>query len=273
MVYDCFMFFNELELLEIRLHELSGVVDRFVLAESTLTHSRQPKPLYFQENADKFRAFADKIHHIVVDDFPADYKDAWTYENHQRDQVKQALTHCRPDDAILISDVDEIPKAETLIKVLETPGIKILEQKMFYYYLNMFNYKNPWWRRGTRVIRWEDFTNSATEIRLGPGTLVPDGGWHFSYLGGAEKVRQKIEAFAHQEFNRDEFKNADKIGKIIQSGGDIFDRKKMRFRVEALDETYPEYILQNREKFRHLIKDPKEDGWLTRAKRFFHLPF
>ena len=66
MIYDCFPFFNELDLLEIRLNELSGVVDRFVLSEAELTHNGDRKPLYFNEHKDRFAKFADKIIHIIV---------------------------------------------------------------------------------------------------------------------------------------------------------------------------------------------------------------
>lgn len=71
MIYDCFSFFNELDLLEIRLNTLDKVVDKFILFESTLTHTGNPKPLYYAENKDRFAKFSDRIVHIVVNDFPA----------------------------------------------------------------------------------------------------------------------------------------------------------------------------------------------------------
>src|SRR5205823_1107096 len=109
MIYDCFLFFNEVELLEIRLHDLSAVVDRFVLVESPVTFSNKPKPLYYADNRDRFKAFEDRIIHVVVDDNPpAD--SPFDRENHQRNCIARGLAACHPDDVVLISDLDEIPK-------------------------------------------------------------------------------------------------------------------------------------------------------------------
>src|SRR5208337_1996465 len=116
MIYDCFTFFNELELLGLRLHELAEVVDKFVLVEATKTHSNQPKPLHYQENRSRFGGFHDKIIHIIVDDLP-DAKDPWVLENYQRNCIARGLVNCRPDDFLLISDLDEIPGATTVAKV------------------------------------------------------------------------------------------------------------------------------------------------------------
>jgi hypothetical protein len=113
MIYDCFTFFNELELLELRLHELSGVVDKFVLVEATRTHSNQPKALVYQENRARFQEFHDKIIHVVVDDMP-NAKNAWALENFQRECIARGLVSCRPDDLVLVSDLDEIPRATTV---------------------------------------------------------------------------------------------------------------------------------------------------------------
>src|SRR5690349_24880068 len=118
MTYDCFTFFNELDLLEIRLNVLNPVVDKFVLVESTRTFQNKPKPLYFQQNATRFSAFKDKIIHIVVDQFPdfGDWTEAnsWTLEHHQRNSINRGLTRCTRDDVVIISDLDEIPRPETI---------------------------------------------------------------------------------------------------------------------------------------------------------------
>src|SRR5690242_17863990 len=98
MIYDCFTFHNELEILDVRLHELAPAVDKFVLVEANLTHQGKPKPLYFAENAAAFSAFATKIVHVVVE-FPAHIDNRfarrrdqiWAREYHQRDQIAQGL--------------------------------------------------------------------------------------------------------------------------------------------------------------------------------------
>ena len=109
MVYDCFIFNDELELLEIRLNELSPVVDRFVLVEGDKTLSGRPKPLHFADHRQRFAEFSDRIVHLTItgDAWP-DGHDSWTREWHQRNQIQAALEGCRLQDLIIISDADEI---------------------------------------------------------------------------------------------------------------------------------------------------------------------
>ena len=118
MVYDCFPFFNELELLELRLNELDGIVDKFVLVEATKTQTGLPKPLYFAENRARFDAFANKIIHIIVDDMPSGdgTRAHWVRERLQRNSIAKGLVNCNPQDIIMVSDVDEIPNVQTLAR-------------------------------------------------------------------------------------------------------------------------------------------------------------
>lgn len=111
-VYDCFTFFNELDLLEIRLNELDPVVDRFVLVEATVTQRGQPKSLFFRENRERFTKFLPKIEHVVVEDMPAGPQtksNNWKRENFQRRAIMRGLASAQADDFVLISDLDEIP--------------------------------------------------------------------------------------------------------------------------------------------------------------------
>ncbi len=110
MIYDCFLFFNEIQLLRLRLAELSPVVERFVLVEATRSFTGHPKPLHFENNRHLFEEHLEKICHIVVDDLPAKYESAWDMEAHQRNAILRGLTEANPDDIIAISDVDEIPR-------------------------------------------------------------------------------------------------------------------------------------------------------------------
>ena len=106
MVYDCFTFFNELELLELRLHELAGVVDKFVLVEATRTFTNKPKPLYFQENRARFAAFENKLVHVVVADLP-DSSDAWVVERFQRNAIGHGLRAKRSKSGAISFDLLE----------------------------------------------------------------------------------------------------------------------------------------------------------------------
>jgi len=262
------MFFNELELLEIRLNELDDTVDKFVIVEATRMHSNKSKPLYFQENKHLYKNFSEKIIHIIVDGYP-DYEDAWTYENHQRNQIKRALGDCNPDDVIIISDADEIPRPQAILEANKVPGIKVLEQTLFYYYLNMISVKKPTWLGGSRVLYAKDFIKTASEIRYTDGTVIPNGGWHFSYLGGSEKIKGKIEAFAHQEYNKPHYKDIHRLKKAIEKGKDLYGRRKMKYRPIPLDASFPKYIMKNKDRFQPLIKELDPITRFQKLRRVF----
>lgn len=285
MVYDCFTFFNELELLEMRLNILNSVVDKFVLVEATLTHQGKPKPLYFEENKHLFSAFSDKIIHVVVSEYPSNPEgNAWVYERHQRDMIKKGLIGCGAEDVIIVSDIDEIPNPKKIIEYKQQKGIKIFKQKMYYYFLNCMNATNDdyeWY--GPVMVNYNDFT-SVQELRtisikiMGyyvagfpknarliwwkfinldtkgrKVVLISDGGWHFSYLGGVERILKKLEAFAHTEYNKEIYKDPKKIEEAINNGDDIFGRG-FKYKYVSVDSSYPDFILKNIDQYRHLIK-------------------
>lgn len=272
MIYDCFIFFNELDLLEIRLNILNDVVDRFILVEATKTHSNKSKPLYFKKNKKRFSKFLHKIEHIIIKDYPP-YEDSWTYENYQRNCIESGLKNCSLEDIILVSDCDEIPNPKIIMEAQNLPGIKVLEQNLYYYYLNCISENQTNWLLGTRMLFYKDFLNglddvefpdeaylksklnqgtTATKIRFAEGNVLKNGGWHFSYLGGAKKIREKIKSFSHQELNNKRNTNVKNIEKAILNGQDIYGRD-FKFKIIELDDTFPEYILTTKEKYKHLI--------------------
>lgn len=117
-VYDCFTFYNEFELLELRLESLNPIVDYFVLVEADKTQRNEDKPFYFLENKDKFSKFLPQIRHLMmnVSNLSSLYKGDgdWIIENAQRDYIKQGLFDAKSDDLIFISDLDEIPNPQIL---------------------------------------------------------------------------------------------------------------------------------------------------------------
>ena len=267
MIYDCFTFFNEFDLLEIRLNALKDVVDRFVLVEATKTFSNLPKPLHFEENKGRFTPFLDRIIHVVVDDFP-EFDTAWTFENHQRNAIDRGLTECKDDDVVLISDLDEIPKVEAILAHKNDPGITIFEQLHHCYYLNHLYIRRPNWH-GTRMLSGKDFRHALDHVsnygscnieRLNQGTtankirtydegsIIKDAGWHFSYLGGLEAIRTKIQSYSHQERNYND--NID-LKNIERRMSRAF--KSHRLIGLEIDESYPQYLRENQEKYASLI--------------------
>jgi beta-1,4-mannosyl-glycoprotein beta-1,4-N-acetylglucosaminyltransferase len=288
MLIDCFTFFNELDLLEIRLKTLDRVVDKFVLVEATFTHQGREKPLYFQENKARFSQFLHKITHIIVNDYPDKLvklkkPSSWDLERYQRKQIMRGLKNCNPKDSILVSDLDEIPSPDSIISQLEKPGIKIFEHKNFYYFLNCVSCDlSDLWQSGTVLAFYSEF-KSTQDLRMlsikfrGENSsllkdktfrffksfsnsifrkhisIVENAGWHFSFLGGADRIIEKLEAFAHREFNKEEFKNKAAVLDAINSGKDLFGRG-LKYEYVPIDDSYPQYIVSNQERFSHLIK-------------------
>ena len=296
MIYDCFSFFNELDLLEIRLNVLKDVVDRFVLVEAGETHTGKPKPFYFEENRDRFAAFADRIVYRKLAKFPDGCKTAWWRENIQRNEIARALVGAEDDDTIIVSDLDEIPRPEKILAYAKRPGVKIFRQAYYAFYLNYLNVR---WRRwgGSRMLSYRDFKGgydglefyeneflipelnrgtTASKIRARNlprsrgGTIdIRNGGWHFTNLGGAEAVARKMASFAHQEYNPGEGKiDLDAVEKIIQNGSGVF--WKMNCFAVPIDETFPKYLRENLSRYSHLVfKVTPEYSRRVRVARFF----
>ena len=281
MVYDCFQFFNELDILKLRLHILSDVADRFVISESTVTFSGDPKPLFYEEHKEEFREFADRIIHVVVRDTPMDC-DAFTRDHHQKCAVIRGLADAKPDDIVIFSDVDEIPNPDTLRTLLpqvEDGRIYMLAQRLFYGCLNLedvsgnnlsvtgeFEGANPRRWLGTKVCRrsmldiytMEQLRDAAQKA---VGVRVDNGGWHFSYMGGGrdesmeERIRYKIRSAAHQELNNR--RTLFEVGSKIRSRQDLFGRDS-RIVVARIDDSYPQYLRDHLDEYRYLLyQEPK----------------
>ncbi|MBP2302746.1 tetratricopeptide repeat protein [Azospirillum picis] len=202
-VFDCFQFHNELELLEVRLAELSGVVDRFVLVEATYTHAGDPKPLHYADNRARFAAYADKIIHVVVADDPGGF--AWQREAHQREAIARALEGCDASDLIIVGDADEILRAPVVERLRhEIAGGDDLfapQLDIFLYFLDLKS-PEPWVSVAAapwNLIRRIGPNRARYLAKQGIGKVVPDAGWHFTWMGGIERFRAKLESFAHRE--------------------------------------------------------------------------
>jgi hypothetical protein len=199
MIFDCFTFYNELDVLEIRLTLLEGIVDRFVLCEAPFTFRGKPKPLWYAENASRFARWHDKIVHLV---YPAQASDnPWLNEWGQRAFLTNALRGS-PDDLVLIGDVDEIPHPRNAARSA-APG-RILGHRQRYAVGYFNRIIAPGWV-GTRAIRLGDIPAYGTlaDVRKGAGEELEcvDGGWHFSSLGGASVMEEKMHAYSHRELD------------------------------------------------------------------------
>lgn len=256
MIYDCFPFCHELDVLRIRLHELAEVVDRFVLVESPVTHSGRRKPLYYRDNSSRFADFGEKIVHIVVDDMPVG-DDSWRREAFQRNALDRALSECSDDDIVMISDADEIPRASCVREYRVDQGVMSFQQWLSYYWLNC---RDGWWF-GSRIMPFGLFRrfSNATSVRHHGCAAISDGGWHFSYLGGISSIRTKLESFAHTEFDLAQYKDYSYLEQVSATGADIFGRSH-NWRFVEVDESFPAFVQENQTLLRHLIHDGTELG-------------
>lgn len=292
MVYDCFQFFNELDMLKIRLNVMSPVVDKFVISEATETFSGLKKPLYYEENKEMFAEFADKIIHVVVDDTPQGY--THDRDTFQKNAVTRGLKDCTDEDIIIFSDLDEIPNPEKIKEILkdfQEDKIYHFAQRLFYCYLNMeeisgnlLSYAGEFegvehkkWI-GTKMCSYKLLREQNLQLgelrfpeRKEIGIRVEDGGWHFGYMGGhgekdiKKRVQEKVISAAHQEYNSKHVLN--QVTDQIKDGKDIFGRDAKFVRRE-IDESYPKYIREHQEELGFLIlqEEKKSTKTLRRCK-------
>jgi beta-1,4-mannosyl-glycoprotein beta-1,4-N-acetylglucosaminyltransferase len=281
-IYDCFNFFNELEILEMRLNILYEYVDYFVIVESSVTHTGLDKEFLFEKNKEKFSKFLDKIILFKVDDTPKNFRDLpdtsddtvkliyefiskqttrfnrdkqpdYGRDFFQKECIRRPLIKCDDDDIILISDVDEIPNPDIILnlKDLDLDNNRYsLNQMMYYYYLNVFK-ESTWY--GTKISKYKNIKDlSFNEVR-GDESLtikIPNGGWHFSFMGGPEMVKTKILSYSARDMANEYVLST--IQQNIENNIDPFLRGTLT--LVEIDSTYPKYILDNLVKYKHLIK-------------------
>ena len=289
MIYDCFQFFNELDILKIRLNVLGPVVDKFVISEATETFSGLKKPLYYEEYKELFAEFADKIIHVVVEDTPegdTHYRDTF-----QKNAVTRGLKGCTDEDVIIFSDLDEIPNPDKIREILmnfQEDKIYHFAQRLFYCYLNMeevsgslLSYAGEFegvehkkWI-GTKMLSYKLLREQNLmlgELRFPErkeiGIRVEDGGWHFGYMGGhgekdiRKRVQEKVVSAAHQEYNSKHVLS--NVTDQIKDGKDIFGRNAQFVRCE-IDESFPAYIREHQDELDFLIMH--EEGAANRKLR------
>lgn len=194
MIVDAFTFYNEIDMLKLRLEYLDPFVDYFVIVESTLTHRGDPKELYFQNNTSEFEKWADKIIHVIVEDNPGG-ADPWLRENHQRNCIIRGLDRFNDDDIVMISDVDEIPNVKAIQNNTQTYSLDMIT---FNYSLNFIQTFERWF--GTVVTHKRDIVEHGAQYfrdRRSRFPVLEFAGWHFTSFGDTSFVTNKLKNFAH----------------------------------------------------------------------------
>jgi len=224
MIYDCFMFYNEVDILQLRLRELYDAVDYFVIVEATNRHrDGSVRPTVFDKiDKRKFSKYKDKIKYFKV---PLIKETPYDRENEHRNKIYECVLDSGADytDIVLVSDLDEIPNKEKFdhaFRILETgEPVVYFNQMYFVYFYNCYSGKNV---TGTAATYFQTLKQIHLPNAFGPQVLrnnkdyrvlVNDGGWHFSYMGGADRIRLKSESIfdgnpASEEFFQEQIDDA-----------------------------------------------------------------
>ena len=290
-IYDCFMYFDEDLLLDLRLNILQKYVKKFIITESTFLHSGKTKKLNF--DIKKFRKFKDKIEYIVIDKLPDGIEkinqddnvelrnkkildNSLKRENNQRNQLMQGLKNVSDEDLVLSSDLDEIPNFQNF---KFNNRIVLFEQNVFYYKFNLMQPNFKW--IGTRACRKKDlygfqwlrniknrsypfwridtFFSKKRYMNVG---IIKNGGWHFTSIKRPKDIFYKLSNFMHHlEF--------EESGLTLKDMEDMVDKKKILYDHTVAQEEnkytgnlslekvsnkmLPEYIQENLIKYRDWI--------------------
>ena len=228
-IFDCFMYFDEDVVLDVRLNFLNDYIDKFVIIESKYNHKGEKRTPLF--NINKFERFKNKIKYILINDIPPgiekinnnDNKDdvykksifnAWKRENLQRNKIIDGIKDAKKDDWIIISDLDEIPNLNKINLRNTKNNLVFFKQDMMYYKFNlklenftwvgskackMKNLRSPQWIRNIkdRKYRWWRLDTFFSKRKYQNILFVENGGWHFSYLKSSKNIEKKLKSYLH----------------------------------------------------------------------------
>jgi len=280
-VYDCFCYFNEDMLLKIRLETLWDSVDFFIISEASYSHKGDDRTLQF--DLSKFSKYKEKIRYIPLHRRPEGENNFWKNENFIRNNLSKGLFDAQPQDRIIISDLDEIPEPSSISTYLPHYFRGDFQQKYYGYFFNNYwlgdidkkgNIKpnsNTW--LGSKITSYKYFVTfyntNATSVRSYKSSgltraikrkwflhfnvqKINNGGWHFTWIFPINDIIKKIENTAHQEFNTTKFKKPSHIKEMILNGKD-FHKPNSRYQAQKLDHTFPQYLIENRQKFKEFL--------------------
>jgi hypothetical protein len=247
MIWDAFLFSGELDILECRLDELGDQDCMFVFAEAPVTFQGTPKPLVFEEHRERFARWKDKITYVVADLSPFEGNlNPWARENEQRDQLLSVvLAYAEPDDLVIFGDADEIPR-KGIISVLRPETVLQLRHHMF-----AVDWQHPEKWNGPVIIRAGDagmLPGSHFRAKRMEWEPVPDAGWHFSWLGGPDSIREKVLSFSHMELIPGVLRFLDE-GHLCQDGmmwANSVGEGELQLLATQLDDGYPDWIREGR---------------------------
>ena len=250
MIIDAFTFFNEKELVQLRIKYLNEVVDNFVVVEGNFTHTGKEKNWNFEDILNnELKDFSHKIKYykMQIDLEKADREKSpnyinkkngrsWKVESMQRNYIKQACEKFSPNDIIIISDLDEIPSKEKISFIKSSDFKKIapvsFDQALFHLnckYLSLEKWVGSVVVTKELIDKYEPQVFRDYKDRI---SCFKESGWSFSSFGGVRQIKEKFEAFVHQEYNKNEYTNEEHLKKSAELGTDIFYRDVKKKRVD-----------------------------------------
>ena len=257
---DCFLFFDELDMLELRMNVLWDCIDYFVIVQSNRTFRGEVKEFVDFDKEPRFDNYRSKMVTLRVKG--EEYNGMWgeDYVDSLRDSTKEVLVQLgiKDGDIVLLGDVDEIPDLGKFYSTYKLELPVSLQMKHYNYYWNCRVYDNGW--TSPKMFRWGQFKDyRLSDVRRRMDLrIAPDMGWHFSFMGGAEKIRQKIRTGGDPLNIRDcdRLSDLDYIKRCMEGPRDFYGRGfKLAF-VE-FDSTFPKYMLDNIDRFKDQIKEVK----------------
>ena len=292
-VFDCFQFFDEDMMLDLRLNTLYESVDQFIIVENLYMHSGKRKKQNF--NINKFKKFQHKIKYILVDKLPFGLFDIKKFsgvektnriidntlkiEHNQRNKILEGLTNAEDDDLILISDVDEIPKLSDIKNKIKKKII-CFNQKLYCYKFNLSypdtkwigtkgtlkkNLISPQWLRDVKDRRYAFWRIDIifNKMKYNNIQFIDDGGWHFTNLRKPKELELKLKNFGHHAEYKESGKNINDLEKMIKENLAVYDystdmRKDKRKGEKRLSKTeiseLPNYIKNNFKKYKEWLE-------------------
>ena len=253
-IFDCFMFYDEDLVIDLRLNILNEHVDEFVIVESKFTHSGKKRELLF--DIKRYSKFKKKINYIVLENEPKDLEivhdndtddkknskyimNALKRENYQRNEIKRGLTNAKPDDLILVSDVDEIPNLSNLDINEINDNIILFKQNFYYYKFNLKledmpwlgtkgckykNLKSPQWLRNIKDKKYPFWRLDVlfSDKKYSNIKFIDNGGWHFSNMKTPEEIEKKMRTYLHHREYDIKPLGTKKIVEMIKSKKSIY---------------------------------------------------
>lgn len=261
-IIDCVTFNGEYDLLEIRLNILNDYVDEFIIVEAPTTFSGKPKPLYYEQNKDRYKQWHSKIKYFVIDEnyTPEEIAQAesspntrgaahWKREFLQKESIKKALTHLNDDDIVFIGDVDEIVRPESIEAWRKFTGSPFkIKLDVYSYYLNNRSSEEFY---GTLVSKyWHVRTDCLNHLRTNSWKRNLGGGWHFTSMGGYEEVKRKLsDSYTRESYWTERVES--NLKDNVENSKDFLGRG---FTYTVDESHWPQFLKDNKQKYAHLCK-------------------